>query len=378
MPSPSSDAATASSVAGRPRGPIRRLFRGIGVALCAVVTLAVTGWCALAITYAPIGPSAWTGAVAALFVLAVGWTLWRGRFGARAWFGVCLGWSGVLVWFLFLPAPAQGDWLPECSIAPEVAVVGDQVTVRSVRDFDWRSETEFDARWEDRTYDVSKLRTADFFLSFWGPKLICHTFVSFGFERPDRTIEHVAVSIEVRKRLGQDYSAVGGMFRQFPLIYIWADEADIVRVRTNFRGEHVYRYRLRMAPERMREVFLRYATVTEHLRQDPRWYNAATSSCGVDILRTAWGHRVPWFPSFKQMFNGLWEQEAYDEGALDNRVPFDELRARAEITQEAKAATRADFSKAIRARTVWLGTGHGILVERDPESDAPPQPPQAP
>ncbi len=142
------------------------------------MTLAVTGWCALAITYAPIGPSAWTGAVAALFVLALGWTLWRGRFGARAWFGVCLGWAGVLVWFLFLPAPAQGDWLPECSIAPEVAVVGDQVTVRSVRDFDWRSETEFDARWEDRTYDVSKLRTADFFLSFWGPKLICHTFVS--------------------------------------------------------------------------------------------------------------------------------------------------------------------------------------------------------
>ncbi len=54
----------------------------------------------------------------------------------------------------------------------------------------------------------------------------------------------LAVSIETRKRRGQEYSAVQGFFKQYELIYVVADERDVVRLRTNYRGEQVYLYRL--------------------------------------------------------------------------------------------------------------------------------------
>jgi hypothetical protein len=61
------------------------------------------------------------------------------------------------------------------------------------------------------------------------------------------------------------------------------------------------------------------------------------------------------FPSKQQLFNGLWEQQAYDEGRLDRTLPFEQLRTRANISRDAQQATLAEFSQAIRRNTVWLG-----------------------
>jgi hypothetical protein len=56
----------------------------------------------------------------------------------------------------------------------------------------------------------------------------------------------VAISIETRKEKGEGYSAVLGFFRQYELYYVAADERDVIRVRTNVRGEHVFLYRIQM------------------------------------------------------------------------------------------------------------------------------------
>jgi len=270
----------------------------------------------------------------------------------RIW--LLAAWAAVIGWFLLVPAPSQADWSPETQVAPQVEVIGKLVKVRGIRDFHWRGPSEFEAAWVDKTFDLSRLRGADFFLSFWGPKRICHTFVSFAFERPEGGLEHVAVSIEVRKKVGQTYSPVGSLFRQFTLIYVWATETDVVRVRTNFRDEQVYRYAVRLEPEQLRQAFLNYAQQTQNLHDHPRWYNAVTSNCGIDILRTVWGNQIRTIPTLAQLSNGLWESQAYADGRLDRSVPFEELRARANICKEAQAAGLADFSQAIRKNTVWV------------------------
>jgi hypothetical protein len=230
------------------------------------------------------------------------------------------------------------------------------VTVRGIRDFGYRtSDTDAEPRWTDRTFELDRIRTADLFFSSWGPKLICHTFVSFGFEQPDGGMEHVAVSIEVRKRRGQTYSAVGGMFRQFTLLYVWATERDVVGVRAKFRGEDLRRYRLAMTPDEVRVLFERYAIETETLAGTPRWYNAVTQSCGVDILRTAWGDRMPLSPPLRMLLNGTWEERAWEEGRLDRTRSFEAVRAEANITSDACAAGAGDFGAAIRRRNVVMG-----------------------
>jgi hypothetical protein len=227
--------------------------------------------------------------------------------------------------------------------------------VSGIRNFRYRtSDTDFEEVWTERTYDMTRLRTVDLFFSFWGPKLICHNFVSFGFERTDGTMEQVVVSIEARKRRGQEYSAIGGLFRQFPLIYVWADERDVVRVRTDFRGETVRRYRVEGRPENLRILLERFAIESSELAHAPRWYNAVTQSCGIDILRTAWGQRIPLIPSAKLLFNGTWERDAWDEGRMGEGLRFEEALQRADITADARAADIRDFSRAIRQREVTM------------------------
>jgi hypothetical protein len=327
-----------------------------------LATAGVGAWSVLALGYAPSGPSAATVAVAGglTCVLVTAMVMARrARSARRRWIArtaMVAACAAVIGWFLVVPPPADADWLPECAEAPTVEWGEGTVTVRGIRDFGYRtSDTDAEPRWVDRTFELDRIRTADLIFSSWGPKLICHTFVSFGFERPDGGMEHVAVSIEVRKRKGQSYSAIGGMFRQFTLIYVWATERDVVGVRAKFRGEDLRRYRLAMPPEEVRVLFERYAIETEALARHPRWYNAVTQSCGVDIMRTAWGDRMPLFPPLRMLLNGTWEERAWEDGRLDRTRSFEAVRAEANITADARDAPPDEgFGAAIRRRDVVM------------------------
>lgn len=333
--------------------PAFKDFFSIGARLAATL---LNAWCSLALLYAPNGPNQATMVLAGLCFVVSTALVWnrRGRaqrYARPALLGI---WTSVITWFLWLPAPKESDWLPECQVAPTVEIQGDQVSVHGVRDFLWTSSQHSQHRWLDQQVNLSQLRRADIFLSFWGPQRICHTFVSFGFERPNQPMDYLAVSIEVRKHQGQSYSPLGSLFRQFPLIYIWARETDVVGVRTNFRDEQVYRYRLQVPQAWLRQVFLRYAEETNRLAAHPRWYNAITSNCGIDILRTVWGDRIRLIPSLDQLSNGMWEAQAYSQGRLEPRLPFEELRGLANISRLAQQASPQDFSQKIRRQDVWL------------------------
>ena len=325
--------------------------------------IAVTGWCSVAIALAPSGPNAVTWSFAAGFALlclsaASGPVPRPLRSRPARAAALVAAWGAVVAWFLFVPAPADSDWQPDVAEIASFEIDGDLVTVSGIRNFRYRSsDTDFEPAWAERTYDLRRLRTLDLFFSFWGPKLICHNFVSFGFERDDGTHEQLAVSIEVRKRHGQEYSAIGGLFRQFPLAYVWADERDVVRVRTNFRGERVRRYRVLARQENVRILFERYMADTMELERSPRWYNAITQNCGIDILRTAWGGGVPLFPSPALLLNGTWEERAWDEGHLFPQVSLEETVRAADITDDAKAAAMRDFGQAIRRRATEIRMG---------------------
>ena len=107
---------------------------------------------------------------------------------------------------------------------PTAEIQGNQLTVRNVRNFDYRTETDFTPRWETRTYDLSKLRGLDLYVIYWGSPSIAHTILSWEFDDG----QHLAVSIETRKETGESYSAVRGFFRQYELYYVLADERDVV------------------------------------------------------------------------------------------------------------------------------------------------------
>ena len=113
---------------------------------------------------------------------------------------------------------------------------------------------DFDQRWEQRTYDLSRLTGVDLIMSYWAGEAIAHTIVSFGFDDGAR----LAFSIETRKQRDEVYSSIAGFFKQYELAVVAADERDVVRVRSNIRGEDVRIYRLRMTPANARILLGEY------------------------------------------------------------------------------------------------------------------------
>lgn len=306
------------------------------------------------------------GVVVGLFLLAALVAVVRLR-GVSRWLALVGIWLLPFAWFWFAPATNDAQWETPCSRAPTIEVQGDVITVRNVRDFHWRSDDDYDARWDDRTYDLSKLRTLDIFMSYWGPTLICHTFVSFGFEDG----RHLAASVEVRKKVGETYATVPSIFRMFELIYVFADERDIVYVRTNVRKETVHLFRVNASPAGIRGLLVEYVNRANRLAAHPEWYNAVTNSCGVNVVQNSWaeGSRRPL--SWRLLFNGQWARYAYEGGALDQSKPFDELFANSVINAAAQQAGYApDFSQAIRA--------HDHVTYTVPAAIAPTKPPVDP
>lgn len=256
-----------------------------------------------------------------------------------------IGFLVVLSWWLALEPSNDREWLPEVARPAQAVFDGDYVTIENIRNFDYRSETDFTEHWETRTYDLSKIQGLDIFLSYWGSPMIAHTIMSwdFGDGRP------LAISIETRKEVGEEYSAVLGFFRQFELYYVVADERDVVRVRTNYRGEDVKVYRIQVSPKFARALLVDYLEKIDLLAEHPRWYNAFTHNCTTQIQNhvdsIATGNPFDW----RIIVNGYIDELGYERGNLDTSLPFEELRQRANITERAKAADQAsDFSTRIR------------------------------
>lgn len=251
----------------------------------------------------------------------------------------------VLAWWLALPPSNSREWEADVARLPYADIYGSSVTLRNIRNLDYKSEREYTVRHYDRSYDLKDLRSLDLFFVDWGLPNIAHTMLSFGFGGDN----YVVFSIETRREKGEEYSSVRGFFKQYELAYVVADERDVVRLRTNYRkGEDVYLYRLTASPEFIRKVFLDYLGSVNGLKARPQWYNALTTNCTTDI----WKHIAPFYPGAKFdwriLASGHADEMAYDLGVLDQALPFRELKKRSLVNERGKAAGGRAFSGAIR------------------------------
>jgi hypothetical protein len=278
-----------------------------------------------------------------LFAVTAIWLRVKGRALACGLILACFG--IVLAWWLLIPPSNMRDWQPDVALLPFAEINANQVQVHNIRYCNYRSETDFDVRHYDKTFDLEKIRSIDLFLVYWGSPLIAHTMVSFGFAAGDP----ICFSIETRKEKGESYSALRGFFRQFELTYVIADERDLVRLRTDFRNEQVYLYRLRASPEKARALFLEYLREANELYRKPRWYNALTDNCTTNIRVLAdQAYQRHSSLDWRTIVNGYADQMLYERGRLDTSLGFDDLKKRGHINDRARAASENDFSQEIR------------------------------
>jgi Domain of unknown function (DUF4105) len=310
--------------------------------LCKALLVA---WATLAIYYSDLP---WAGlrlTLAAAFAAYAIWALWlsRQRRMSVVFFVLFLG---VVAWWISIPPSHDRDWQPEVAVMPRAIIDGDTVRITGVRNFDYRSRNDFTVRYEERKIQLSHLTGLDFFVSYWSEGLVGHTFLSFIF---DNALP-LTISIETRPEVGEGFDPVASLFKQFELIYVVGTERDLVKVRTNYRAETVYLYRLNTSPDDARRLLTVYLKRINELADRPEFYHLLTNSCTINIIRYANAAGRTGRFDIRHLFNGLIDSYLYHSGRVDTTLPFEELRRRSLINEVAQAADDApDFSARIRA-----------------------------
>ena len=323
---------------------MKRLSLWVGGTLGALIAMVATAWAFGAVWFD--GPFVAGNKLAAVLLAALLMIVllfvrpFRRKFG-----GFAALFAGVLIWWLSLSPTNDADWEPDVARTAWADTQGDEVTFHNLRNCDYRTATDYTPRWETRTVRISQITGIDLAVDYWGSPWIAHPIVSFQFaDAPP-----LCFSIEVRKKIGQTYSAISGLYRQFELIYIVADERDVIRLRANFRKEDIYLYRTTISPAQARERFLEYIRSLNALRNQPRWYNAITTNCTTSI-RTQHppNERPPW--DWRILLNGKGDELMYERHFIvTDGLAFAELKARSLIDARARAVDDSpDFSKLIR------------------------------
>ena len=324
---------------------IRRLARWIGLGLLAIAILLIGAWCSVAVWYR-CGAGEPVRSILAGATLVFALVVVASLVTSRRWLALAVyaaSFALFLAWWTTITPTNDRNWAPDVARNATATIEGDRLVVKNVRNFIWRSDTDFDQRWEQRTYNLSHVTDVDLIMSYWAGEAIAHTIVSFGFDDGAR----LAFSIETRKESHEGYSSIAGFFKQFELAVVAADERDVVRVRSNVRGEDVRIYRLRMTPKNAQVLLREYVDEVNDLAGTPRFYNTLTANCTNLVFEMV---RVihPGVPmDLRVLLSGYLPNYAYDLGATDTSVSFEKLR---ELSKIHDKAVRADADPQFSAR----------------------------
>ena len=264
-----------------------------------------------------------------------------------AWLVVFLA---IVGWWQTLQADGMprraGAWAPDVARLPVFTIDGDRVTVDNVRAFRWTGEYQAQEHWARETYSLDAMRTLDVFFSTWGAPGIAHVILSFGFADG----RHLALSTEVRRQAGEEFSSIAGFFKYDELAIIAADENDIIRVRTDYRGEDVSLYPIDIAPATVRRLFLDYAAEATQVARHPAFYNTVTDNCTTVpwTLSRAEGAFLPL--DWRVLASAYGPDYLYANNFLSHRLTLAQTKRRATISAFVPTLPMdVDIGAAIRA-----------------------------
>lgn len=249
-------------------------------------------------------------------------------------------------WFSIRPSHDR-KWTLDQAVLPQAEINGNFVHIKNIRNFTYRSADDYTPGYYDKTFDLTKMKNVYYIVEpFSDFKGAAHTFVSFEFEGQD----FVAISVEIRKEQGEVFSALKGLFKRYEIMYVIADERDVVKLRSNYRKDDVFIYPVRTTKERMQTMFIEMIKRTNQIKAKPEFYNTLTNTCTTNIV----GHvnrvvpgRVPLDPRI--LFPGYSDKFAYELNLIDTNLSFDEARQRFHINDRAeKYADHSEFSTRIR------------------------------
>lgn len=320
-------------------------------AVFSLIVIVMTVWGCLALYYQLSESRFLTALAIGLWILigiAVLCTIWftgLHQFRKTTLLLFAVAFAALLIWWHSIEPSLTRDWAPEVAHTVTAEITGNKVRLNNIRDFEWRTEKDFTENWISADYNLDEIKTVDLFLSYWASPAIAHTLVSFGFEDG----RHVVFSAEIRKKKGQSFSEIGGFFKDFELAMIAAEESDIVYLRTNVRGERVYRYPVDIEPEQAQQLFRLYADTANRLSEKAAFYNTLTANCTTVVFDMARILEPSIALDYRVLLSGYLPEYIFDKGlVLTKDSDAQTMRLQADISAQA-AGSREGYSQRIRA-----------------------------
>ncbi|MEY2920784.1 MAG: hypothetical protein RL261_2089 [Pseudomonadota bacterium] len=325
-------------------GWLRKLSGWLLRAIKSLFLALVLAWASLALYFSPLPSAGLRIGLAVAFAVFGIWALWITRRPRMRWVFAGL-YLVVLIGWSFVKPSHDREWRQDVAVMPRATIDGDRVRITGVRNFDYRSRDDVTVRYEEREVSLSHLTALDFFISYWMPGPVGHTFVSFVFDNAPP----LNISIETRPEVHEGFDPLASLFKKYELIYVVGEERDIVGVRTNFRDEDVYFYRLRVSTAAARQLLLVYLERINQLADRPEFYHLLSNSCTINIVRYAnlVGRKGDF--DLRHYLNGWVDRYFYDTRLLNTQFPFAELRRRSRVNPDVKASEDIeDFAQHIR------------------------------
>ena len=215
----------------------------------------------------------------------------------------------------FRGAFPEDNWTVECGRVARIREFsGNMVTISDIRDFRYRTPEDFDVFYRTGTFDISKLDSLDLIQSHWdGLCAVSHTLFSFNFSDGRKLVLSFEPRVPAGMRGGQFFP---GIYKRYGLFIVLSTPEDIIDLRTKYRKETVFRYRMTLAPEVVRKIFISTVRRAMVLEKHPEFYHTVSANCTtafVPLIQTA----EPGFPGgIRLIFNGYFDRLLFETGYL--------------------------------------------------------------
>lgn len=255
--------------------------------------------------------------------------------------------------YQFIPGPQPEQWQTPWAQEPQFSLSADgrYLTIHNLRDFKYLSEEEYTPHYRTETYDLDTLTGVDFAASHWdGMQTICHTMMSFGFADGRRLV----VSAETRLPVGEEQSAIGGLYKRYGLLYVFGTEEDLFALRTNYRHEDLMLIPLKAKPEKVRDMLLHFVKLQQEASANHTAYNTIADNCSTGIINTfrSIAPNMPWYYNLLPVHNGDIVKVLYRHGAVQTRPDetLEDFCKRCYLGYDPAPAEPVTYSEGIRAK----------------------------
>ncbi|MFT4310630.1 MAG: DUF4105 domain-containing protein [Candidatus Woesearchaeota archaeon] len=253
----------------------------------------------------------------------------------------------LCIWYISIQPSHDRIWSADQQVLPYAVLHDTHVDLFYIRNISYYNTTTYNVSHYNATFAFDELVGLWYMVEYFHDwKGMAHTLLSFEFS--DGTF--VSASVEIRKEQGETYSPLKGVLKQFELMYVWADEQDVIQLRTNHRNNDVYLYPVNISPQGLQFLFVDMLTRTNALYAQPEFYNTLTSTCTSNLVRhinKIAPQRVSPF-DIRVLFPGYSDTLAYNLGFFGTEYTLDDLRQHYYITDKAQEESSVPFSKRIR------------------------------